>query len=174
MFELDTDRLRIIALDLENLRLCRIGRQNMERNLRLSRTVSVLSPELEKELGEALEIMIDLVEEDRENCLWNTTWEIVLKEENRIIGGCCFQGPPDNNGDVQVGYVLQPNYRRRGFMSEALAKLVEWAFEQPDVKGIIAETDRENLPSQRVLKRLGLSIFRETEKTVWWRIKGKE
>jgi [ribosomal protein S5]-alanine N-acetyltransferase len=174
MVELETERLRLIALDRQNLLLCRESRQKMEKNLRLNRTVSILSPEMEKELRESLELMIELVEEDQENYLWNTTWEIVLNEENRIIGGCCFQGPPDINGEVQVGYVLQPDYRGMGFMTEALKKLVTWAFEQPDVRGIIAETEKDNLPSQRVLRHIGMTPWRETEATVWWRVQVKE
>jgi len=113
--------------------------------------------------------MIQLVEEDPCNYLWNTNWEIVLREANRIIGGICFHGQPDSQGDVQIGYVLQSDYRGKGYMTEALNGALTWAFEQEDVTAVIAETEKDNKPSTAVLERIGMTTFRETGKTIWWR-----
>jgi [ribosomal protein S5]-alanine N-acetyltransferase len=168
-FSLTTNRLRLIPLDWEELKLCRGGRHVMEAHLDLNTTCAVMDAEISAILQEALEIMIQLVEEDEENYLWNTSWEIVLEEESRIIGGFCFQGAPDSRGEVQIGYVLQPEYRGKGYMTEALAGALTWAFEEHGVSAVIAETEKANSASSSVLKKIGMALFRETENTFWWK-----
>lgn len=168
--ELETERLRVIALDRDNLIRCRVSRKLMEKNLELNITHCVIDRETEDDLKIALEMMIHLVEEDEENYLWNTNWEIVLKEKNRIIGGFCFQGCPNTNGEVQIGYIMQEEFRGRGYTTEVLKKMVEWALAQEGVKWVVAETEKDNIPSSRVLEKIGMEKHRETENTFWWRI----
>lgn len=169
--EIETQRLRMIALDRENLMRCRVSRRLMEKDLGLTITHCVEDREMEDELRIALEMMIHLVEEDNENYLWNTNWEIVLKEKNRIIGGFCFQGCPNTNGEVQIGYIMQKQYQNRGYMTEVLQGMVSWALAQKGVLSVIAETEKDNLPSGRVLSRIGMKTYRETDNTFWWKIK---
>ena len=167
--EIETERLRVIALDWENLLLCRQSRKLMEHNLGLTITHADIEPEVEQELRIALEMMICLVEEDMEMYLWNTNWEIVLKEENRIIGGFCFQGCPDSRGRVQIGYVIQKRYQGKGYATEALKRMISWALSQAAVSEEIAETEKDNFPSQRALEKSGMKQFRETEHSFWWK-----
>ena len=83
---------------------------------------------------------------------WCTYWGIVLPETNTCIGLIGFKGYPDENGYTEVGYGISPNYRRKGYMSEALAGLVAWAFKNEDCKGITAcRVLADNIGSQRVL-----------------------
>ncbi|MDQ7826058.1 MAG: GNAT family N-acetyltransferase [Candidatus Eremiobacteraeota bacterium] len=168
MRELETPRLRLIPLTGEELCLCRSGRHVMEKRLGLEMTVSPLDRETAEALEAALEAMISLVEEDPENYLWNTNWEIALREQNRIIGGLCFHGPPDSEGRVQLGYIMQEAYRCRGYMTEALRAVCSWALSIPGVAMVTAETEKDNMPSQRVLVNIGMMRTRETGRTYWW------
>ena len=116
MFELPTPRLRLIALDIENLRLSLYNRPQMEKNLGLEASQGML----EGELREAVEQMLCGAVRDEAGYLWHTHWQVVLQSQRRIIGGLCFKGPPNDRGEVEVGYGIIAEYEGRGYMSEAL------------------------------------------------------
>lgn len=66
-----------------------------------------------------------------------------------------FKGAPDDDGMVEIGYSVLPAFRRQGLATEMVAALVAWAWAQPDVRVIEAETTRDNRGSMRVLERNG-------------------
>lgn len=169
MFELITERLRLIPLNLANLKFCLVSRRFMEMNLGLRQTYYPNDSDSERDLKQAIAELIKIIEKDEKNYLWNTNWEIVLKSENRIIGGFEFQGSPDVNGEVQIGYVIQSSYRRKGYMAEALSCIVPWALSMDGVFSVIAETEKDNIPSSAVLEKIGMKKYKETEKTVFWK-----
>ncbi len=55
-------------------------------------------------------------------------------------------------------------------MTEAVKKLTNWAFSFNHVTEVIAETEKDNLPSHRVLEKIGMEKYEENEKMFWWRI----
>jgi RimJ/RimL family protein N-acetyltransferase len=73
-----------------------------------------------------------------------------------LVGSCGFMGPP-RNGDVNIGYSVLPQFQRRGFATEAVGGLVQWALEKPAVNRIVAETEWANPASVRVLTKLGFT-----------------
>jgi ribosomal-protein-alanine N-acetyltransferase len=57
---------------------------------------------------------------------------------------------------IWVGYSIVPNYRGRGFASEATRALIERAFERPGIHRITAECLDYNVASLKVLERMGM------------------
>lgn len=166
MFILETEKLKLIPLDANNLRYSIEDRQKMEWNL----GVKITDTELEKPLSEAMRTSLEMVLENKKDYLWFTSWEIVLKKENRIIGGLCFKGCPDEKGRVEIGYGMQDEYKCKGYMTEAVKELINWAFRFNHVTEVIAETEKDNLPSHRVLEKIGMEKYKENEKMFWWKI----
>jgi len=166
MFILETEKLKLIPLDANNLRYSIEDRQKMEWNL----GVKITDTELEKPLSEAMRTSLEMVLENKKDYLWFTSWEIVLKKENRIIGGLCFKGCPDEKGKVEIGYGMQDEYKCKGYMTEAVKELINWAFRFNHVTEVIAETEKDNLPSHRVLEKIGMGKYKENEKMFWWKI----
>ncbi|MBA7539666.1 hypothetical protein ES705_31946 [subsurface metagenome] len=166
MFILETEKLKLIPLDAQNLRWSIEDRQKMERNL----GVKITDTELEEPVKKAMRTSLKMVLENKKDYLWFTSWEITLKIENRIIGGLCFKGCPDEKGRVEIAYGMQDEYRCKGYMTEAVKELINWAFTQEKVLSIIAETEKDNLPSHRVLEKIGMEKYEEKEKMFWWRI----
>lgn len=74
-----------------------------------------------------------------------------------LVGGAGSLGPPVD-GDVEIGYSLLPAYQRLGFATEMLGAILGWVRRDPRVRRITADTAINNLPSRRLLARLG---FRE-------------
>jgi RimJ/RimL family protein N-acetyltransferase len=166
MFELCTRRLRLIALDAGNLRLSLDDPERLESSLGLCQGHAAVG----EEVRVAVEQMLEGVIRDAEHYLWYTHWIIVLKRSMSVAGGLCFKGPPSSNGEVEVGYGVNVEYQKRGLMTEALRAVCRWALGQQGASAVLAETEKVNLPSQRVLEKTGFGPFRETETMRWWRL----
>jgi len=76
----------------------------------------------------------------------------------RIIGSCGFHAPPGPDGRVEVGYRVEPPYRRQGVASEVVRALFDWAHAQ-GVDRFQASVSPGNVASLAVIGRLG---FRQT------------
>ena len=165
MFILETERLKLIPLDVQNFKWSIEDRRKMESNL----GVEITDTELEEPVKKAMRTSLKMVLENKKDYLWFTSWEIVLKKENRIIGGLCFKGSPNEKGRVEIGYGMQDKYRCKGYMTEAVKELINWAFSFNNVTEVIAETEKDNLSSYRVLEKAGMEKYEENEKMFWWR-----
>ncbi|MEJ2385044.1 MAG: GNAT family N-acetyltransferase [Xanthomonadales bacterium] len=72
------------------------------------------------------------------------------------IGMCQFKGRPDASGSVEISYAILDRYRSRGYATEAVARLVEWAFGHQNVVQVTAETFPHLRSSIRVLEKIGM------------------
>ncbi len=82
---------------------------------------------------------------------WYAIWMIELKDGTHI-GEICFKGITEK-GSAEIGYGIAEDYQGCGYATEAVSALADWAFKQPGVKCITAETEASNIASQRVLKK---------------------
>lgn len=85
---------------------------------------------------------------------WYAALKICLKNSGEMIGDACFKGFPES-GRPEIGYGIDEKFQGRGYATEAVKALCAWAFTQPGVKGVEAETDPENEKSKRVLFKCG-------------------
>jgi [ribosomal protein S5]-alanine N-acetyltransferase len=85
-------------------------------------------------------------------------YQVLLADEDLVLGDIGFHAPPDDLGEVSVGFGIVPAARRRGFAVEALRALLDWGLRQPEVRAIHADTDLVNLASQRVLLGAGMRL----------------
>lgn len=79
------------------------------------------------------------------------------------IGTIGFFGPPDERGQVTIGYGLVPGARGFGYATEAVERLVEFCRSHGSVRTVLADTDTGNLASQRVLDKTGFGFVREAD-----------
>ena len=90
-----------------------------------------------------------------EKHVWYTLWAMeLLDSENEVVGKLSFKGITED-GRVEIGYGIGEGYENKGYMTEAVGAVVEWAAGQPGVKQIEAEAERENIASVRVLEKCG-------------------
>lgn len=80
---------------------------------------------------------------------------IILKEENRLIGGCGFRFDLKEAHKGNLGYIINPLYWRTGYAKEATNALIQFVASELGVKTIDATCDVLNLASQAVLKHCG-------------------
>ena len=74
-----------------------------------------------------------------------------------LIGVGGYKGPPDRNGNVEIGYSILPEFRRQGYATEAAQGLVTHAFKTETVIHVIAETLPQLRASIGVLENCGFS-----------------
>jgi len=79
-----------------------------------------------------------------------------------LMASAGFKGPPQD-GTVEIGYSVLSRFQGQGYATEMVRALIDWAFVQPGVARIVAETTEDNSPSVRLLHRLG---FVRTEPAV--------
>lgn len=79
-------------------------------------------------------------------------WDPLLR---CAVGRAGFHGRPDARGMVEVGYEIDPHYRRRGYARAALTELVEWASLEPEVKVVRASVSPDNGPSLSLILSFG-------------------
>jgi ribosomal-protein-alanine N-acetyltransferase len=166
MLEIRTERLQLVALTFSQLGLYVAAPWQLEQELGLSVSRAIVTDPLRK----AIEIKLSkmkLVEEHP----WYTYWLIVIAGEPYGAGLAGFKGSPNNQGEVEIGYGIDPACRNRGYMTEAVRGLIDWAFEDPRCRSIIApNTERSNIASNRVLEKVGMRVSTETEEALDWRL----
>jgi RimJ/RimL family protein N-acetyltransferase len=87
---------------------------------------------------------------------------LVIDAENRaVVGRAGFHGRPDARGMVEIGYAIDPAYRRRGYARAAVAALLDRARHEPTVKIVRASIRPDNQPSWRVLEPYGFQAVGE-------------
>lgn len=166
MIKVKTDRLEILPLDEENLKLAISNYSEMIRRLGLS----INNNELNDREKKVYKIRLNGVENNSLNYMWYTTWIIVLRNESRHIGKLMIKGYPNNEGEVIVGYALEERDRHKGYMTEALKGIIQWIFLNPEAKYVVADTLKNNAPSHRVLERAGMKVYKEDDECFWWRV----
>ena len=63
--------------------------------------------------------------------------------------------PPDADGRVEVGYRVEPQYRRQGVATEVVRGLFDWAAREHGIHRFRASVAPGNVPSRAVISRLG-------------------
>ena len=84
---------------------------------------------------------------------------IVLKTENKLIGGIDIVGYPE--GIPEIGYVLNKSYWGNGYMTEACKALLEYlrylGYRQAKIAAMV-----DNIGSNRVIEKCG-GVLQKTE-----------
>lgn len=108
---------------------------------------------------QAQEFFRDRLQECGEAVVGWYGWYAILRdgpEQNLVlVGAGGFFGPPDDNGDVEIGFSILPACEGHGYATELVLALVVHAFTDPRVRRVIAHTTARNLASQKVLQKSG-------------------
>lgn len=75
--------------------------------------------------------------------------------------------------EMGLYYAFSPAQQGNGYATEAAQALIDYAFEYFHLKRIVANTEFANLASQRVMKKLGMTLHRnETGEPEWFEVLG--
>ena len=85
-------------------------------------------------------------------------WAIKEKASEAIVGAACLQHLANvEDAPLEIGWRLVPDQHGKGYATEAAKAIIDFAQEQTGATYLVAVADPENIPSQRVMQRLGMS-----------------
>jgi RimJ/RimL family protein N-acetyltransferase len=158
-FKITTERLELIAGTVELFRVRVDDRESLSRELGAHVPENWPPPLLDQD---AMDFTAKYLDENPGAGGW-TFYFIVLPArdtgERTLVGCGGFKGKPTEDGAVEIGYAMLPEFQRAGYATEAAGAFVRWAFSQPQVARVIAETYPELRPSIRVMEKNGLRFI---------------
>lgn len=79
----------------------------------------------------------------------------------QVVGAAGFHAAPDDRGMVEIGYGIDPQYRRRGHARAALEAMLARARREPVVTVVRACVRPDNTPSLNLLAQYGFRAVGE-------------
>jgi RimJ/RimL family protein N-acetyltransferase len=96
------------------------------------------------------------VEEDPVSAGWVTG--VIWDERLQVaVGRAGYHGPPDSSGMVEIGYAVDPAYRRRGYARAALEVLLQRAAGEPRVRTVRVSIGPDNVASYELASQYGFT-----------------
>lgn len=120
-------------------------------------------------------IAFDLPRDEGHGSRHGPAYFFICPERRSLVGNGGFKGPPNGQGEVEIGYEVAPAFRNQGWATAAVSRLLVLAFTRPETRAVVAHTLAETNPSNAVLRKAGMtfdsSVPHETFGAVWrWRI----
>jgi [ribosomal protein S5]-alanine N-acetyltransferase len=96
----------------------------------------------------------------REDERFETWCPSVVVLDGRMIGHAGYHGPPGVNSKqdpdaVEFGYAIYPEWRGRGFATQAAVMLMDLAEERAGIRRFVLAVSPENDPSLAIVRKLG-------------------
>jgi RimJ/RimL family protein N-acetyltransferase len=108
---------------------------------------------------QAMNFALDQLQNEKAPSGWSFWYLLIQSHEKReLVGICGFKGWPDEAGSVEIGYSVLKQFRVQGYATEAVARLVTWAFSHQNVVEVTAETLPHLRQSIRVMEKNGFSF----------------
>ena len=112
---------------------------------------------------------IENMNKDPGNEIWYSYFTIIYK--GRIIGTIGPKGKPDSDKQIEIGFGIAEKYRNKGMATEAVGLFCDWYFKNTEIDAILAETEKENIPSQKVLQKNAFRKVIEKDNNILWKRK---
>jgi RimJ/RimL family protein N-acetyltransferase len=71
---------------------------------------------------------------------WSLSFAAIERASGTTVGGCAFKGPPDEDGNVEFAYGVDPVHRGRGYPTEAAGALAAFAVASGKIRLVRALT----------------------------------
>lgn len=157
--------LEILPLTLKQLEKYLANDFSLEKELCLEQ----ISRSLSADLKDALETsIIPAVEASADDCFFSTLWTIIDRDKNAMVGDLCFYGPPNVDGETELGYGTYESFRNKGYMTEAVRLLISQANKRDELRCIKASTLNSNPASGAVLIKNGFVVAGKQDEFIHW------
>ena len=167
MENISTPRLILMPLTQGQLETCLSHLPAFEKQT----GVIMMSDFLTERVQRAIKMKVEKMQNaDITQHAWMTYWLIIIKEENIGAGMLGFKGYPSEKGSTEIGYGIDPTYQNKGYMTEAVQALINWAFTHPFCN-VITATEVENPASKRLLEKLGARLVEQTQTSTSWELR---
>lgn len=97
-------------------------------------------------------VKINKAVDENESILWGIA---LASDPSAIIGTICLWNFKPENYRGEIGYILHPNYWRKGIMKEAINCVIDYGFNVLKLHSIEALLSPENIASSTILESTG-------------------
>jgi ribosomal-protein-alanine N-acetyltransferase len=167
-FMVETKRIKIVPLKIDQLELYLQSNGKFEREFNLAGTHRIISSEIRERVEK--NIIPQIMRVPGDNYLFYTFWIVIDKSKKQIVAELGFKGEPNENGEIEIGYGTMHEHRGKQYMTEAVGAMVNWAKQQSQIKYILAETHEDNLASIKVLQKNSFQFIHQKDQMKWWKI----
>lgn len=102
-----------------------------------------------------------------------TRYSILQKGTGHIIGTINLMDINDRAVEtMEIGYAIAPGYKRRGYAYEALSALLNYLLHDLNLDMVIAGAFPDNIPSLRLIEKLGFQYEGLKHKAFWNHMRG--
>jgi RimJ/RimL family protein N-acetyltransferase len=89
-------------------------------------------------------------------------WATIHKETEKFIGRCgLLPWTIDGQQEVEIAYTIAQEYWGQGLATEAAQAILSYGFERLKLPRLISLIDSENIASQKVAEKIGMTFERE-------------
>jgi ribosomal-protein-alanine N-acetyltransferase len=89
-------------------------------------------------------------------------WATIQKETGRFIGRCgLLPWTIAGQNEVEVAYTITEEFWGQGLATEAASAILQYGFEKLKLPRMICLIDSENIASQRVAEKIGMTFEKE-------------
>ena len=155
--EIQTPRLRLVPATIA------LARAEIEDRTQFAELLGASVPENwpPEMLADALPFFLEQLGAHPDQPGWWGWYGILRQTENArnstLVASGGFMGRAED-GFPEIGYSVLPQFYRRGYATEMMTALIAWAFAQPGTQGVVAEADKDNTPSVRLLEQRGFIV----------------
>lgn len=92
------------------------------------------------------------------------TYWVVRDKTNKLLVALISITHHHDKEYYEVSYELNPDFWRKGYGTEVIQRAIQYAFEELNLDKIIAETQKKNIASIKVLENVGMKFEKEFER----------
>jgi [ribosomal protein S5]-alanine N-acetyltransferase len=98
------------------------------------------------------------------------SWMIIKNNTLEIIGDLGFKGFNQTDNSIDLGYGIISEERQKGYATEAIEAIINWAFSTNVVQKITANCLIENIYSNRLLYKFNFIQIKTESKMNYWEL----
>ncbi len=101
------------------------------------------------------------------------SWMIIKNDSLEIIGDIGFKGFNHAEQNIDLGYGIIKNERRKGYAEEAARAIINWALAHKEVNEITAKCLIGNIGSINLLRKLNFVQTMQDDAMVYWKLENE-
>lgn len=98
----------------------------------------------------------EMVEQIKSAPRYKFDFAVCLKENGLLIGGCGIRRETETSQVANLGWAINPEFQKKGYATEAAKALIQFGLQKFNLKVIYATCDTRNVPSFKVMEKLGM------------------
>lgn len=156
---LRSPRVDIKPLPLTDLKILIRSRAAYEKHAGLKISGEELPENYRDELTELVEQRPEVWDPKKNEYLFFTLWLMIERESKSIVGQFTFNGKPNANGEVEIFFSIEKPFRRKGYATEVMEKILCWGNKSELFRVVLIEAFEENKAAMASLNKLGFKKF---------------